>query len=139
MSEAKERQEWDQGVYGMFWCHTAYGGDDYDSMMQCALDDPKVQTVGVNVKMTPDAHPCDINFHINCDRLGMVDPKKGQEAFDKALKAARLFVAAPDLLAALEGMLDLTHQCGEDCVMSEPCPIGEQAREAIAKAKGGAK
>jgi|TARA_R110002060_G_scaffold41442_6_gene52986 hypothetical protein len=42
-----------------------------------------------------------------------------------------------DLLAALEGMLDLTHQCGEDCVMSEPCPIGEQAREAIAKAKGG--
>ena len=51
---------------------------------------------------------------------------------------ARLMAAAPDLLAALKGMLDNTHQCGWDCVMSEPCPIGEQAREAIAKA-GGAK
>lgn len=51
---------------------------------------------------------------------------------------ARLMAAAPDLLAALKGMLDNTHQCGWDCDGHEPCPIGEQAREAIAKA-GGAK
>jgi|APSaa5957512535_1039671.scaffolds.fasta_scaffold293603_2 hypothetical protein len=133
MSEAKERQEWDRGVYGMFWCHTAYGGDDYDSMGFCDLDDPKVQTVGVNVKMTPDAHPCDINFHINCDRLGMVDPKKGQEAFDKALKAARLFVAAPDLLAALETLLLSTER--DD--MNARVRAMAAAREAISKAEGG--
>ncbi len=139
MSEAKERQEWDQGVYGMFWCHTAYGGDDYDSMMQCALDDPKVQTVGVNVKMTPDAHPCDINFHINCDRLGMVDPKKGQEAFDKALKAARLFVAAPELLDAL---WDIYHHAYDPETPREDLEadfdrMRDIAYAAITKAKGG--
>ena len=133
MSEAEERQEWDQGVYGMFWCHTAYGGDDYDSMMQCALDDPKVQTVGVNVKMTPDAHPCDINFHINCDRLGMVDPKKGQEAFDKALKAARLFVAAPDLLAVVESLAQHDTRNASQSLHK----LALRAREAINKTKGG--
>ncbi len=136
-SAAKERQEWDQGVYGMFWCHTAYGGDDYDSMMQCALDDPKVQTVGVNVKMTPDAHPCDINFHINCDRLGMVDPKKGQEAFDKALKAARLFVAAPDLLAALTAIVEVASGEWSDKYRDENLAndMADIAREAINKTK----
>ena len=52
-------------------------------------------------------------------------------------KTAELIEMAPELLAALEAMLDTTHRCGEDCVMSEPCPIGERAREVVAKAKGG--
>lgn len=44
--------------------------------------------------------------------------------------------AVPELLAALRAMLDPSHCCGEDCEMSNPCPIGEQARAAIAKAEG---
>lgn len=71
------------------------------------------------------------NHHVitrNGGRFAVVADVHGTDA------EAQLIAAAPELLAALKGMLDLTHQCGEDCVMSEPCPIGEQAREAIAKA-----
>ncbi len=53
----------------------------------------------------------------------------------KAGANARLIAAAPDLLEALRAMLDPSHECGRDCVMSEPCPIGDQARAAIRKAE----
>jgi hypothetical protein len=49
---------------------------------------------------------------------------------------ARLIAAAPDLLEALKAMLDTGHMCGYDCEMDKSCPIGEQARAAIAKAEG---
>ena len=127
--DEKHKQEWDNGVYGMFWAHTVYGGDDYDSMGFCDLDDPKVQTVGVNVKM-PDGP---VNFHMNMDRLGRGDPQEGQRAFDLNVQAARLFVAAPELLAALETLLLSTER--DD--MNARVRAMATAREAIAKAKGG--
>jgi hypothetical protein len=49
---------------------------------------------------------------------------------------ARLMASAPEMLEALEELMDPSHTCGCDCTMSEPCPIGEKARAAIAKAKG---
>ena len=101
MNDEKQKKEWDSGVYGMFWVHTAYGGDDHDAMMYCTLDDPKAQTAGVRVQM-PDGL---VDFHMNVDRLGRVDPQDGQRAFDLNVEAARLFVAAPELLAALETLL----------------------------------
>ena len=128
MSDEKQRP-WHQGVHGMFWFWSAYGGDDYDSMGFCDLDDPKVQTVGVNVKM-PDGP---VNFHMNMDRLGRVDPQDGQRVFDLNVQAARLFVAAPELLAALETLLLSTER--DD--MNARVRAMAAAREAIAKAKGG--
>lgn len=50
---------------------------------------------------------------------------------------ARLIAAAPEMLEALKALMDNTHTCGVDCEMSKPCPLGEQARAAIAKAEGG--
>jgi len=134
MSEAKERQEWDQGVYGLVWCHTVYGGDDLDSMMQCELDDPKAQTVGVIVQMTPDREN-PVNFHMNVDRLGRVDPQDGQRVFDLNVEAARLFVAAPDLLAVVESLAQHDTRNASQSLHK----LALRAREAINKTKGGAK
>ena len=133
MSDEKQKQEWDSGVYGMFWAHTVYGGDDLDSMMQCTLDDPKVQTVGVRVQLPGSVPECLVSFHMNVDRLGYVHPHDGQMAFELNVEAARLFVAAPDLLAALETLLLSTER--DD--MNARVRAMAAAREAIAKAKGG--
>ncbi len=126
--DEKHKQEWDNGVYGMFWAHTVYGGDDYDAMMYCSLDDPKVQTAGVRVQMPEGL----VDFHMNVDRLGRVDPQDGQRAFDLNVQAARLFVAAPDLLEVVE-MLSrydpLEHPNFYSAI--------NKAKAAIAKAKGG--
>tara|TARA_B100001769_G_scaffold268322_1_gene256714 strand:- start:721 stop:1113 length:393 start_codon:yes stop_codon:yes gene_type:complete len=129
MSEAKKQQEWDSGVYGMFWAHTVYGGDDLDSMMQCTLDSQKVQTVGVRVQL-PDGG---VDFHMNVDRLGYVDRNEGERAFNLNVQAARLFVAAPELLAALEEIeMIAAKNAGPGLV-----DIRIIAYKAIAKAKGG--
>ena len=134
MSEAQKQQEWDSGVYGLFWAHTVYGGDDLDSMMQCTIDSPKVQTVGVRVQL-PDGG---VDFHMNVDRLGYVDPQDGQRAFDLNVKAARLFVAAPDLLTELIEVVRWYEAClGEDPSFPQEAEVFKRAREAIAKAKGG--
>lgn len=129
MSEAKKQQEWDSGVYGMFWAHTVYGGDDLDSMMQCTLDSQKVQTVGVRVQLPEGL----VDFHMNVDRLGYVDRNEGERAFNLNVQAARLFVAAPELLAALEDCLILDDIAPRGLFDS----IQGRARKAIAKAKGG--
>ena len=134
MSDEKQHP-WHQGVHGMFWAHTVYGGDDYDSMGFCDLDDPKVQTVGVNVKM-PDGP---VNFYMNMDRLGRVDPQEGQRVFDLNVQAARLFVAAPELLAAMEEATAIADKWWDengsycDCIDA----MQQTLRSAIAKAKGG--
>jgi hypothetical protein len=119
---------YENGIQGMYWCHTAYGGDDYDSMGFCGLDDEKAQTVGVHVEMPTGR----VDFHMNCDRLGMVDPAMGQQEFDNAVKAAKLFVAAPDLLAALEECLSELESLGWG-----EAGYTHRANAAIAKAKGG--
>ena len=89
-----------------------------------------------------EGYPSDI-WHVDMPSRGYsVVVSRAEDDWDMAIDEvqanAQLIAAAPELLAALEAMLDPTHRCGEDCVMSEPCPIGEQARAAIAKAKGGA-
>jgi len=130
---------YENGIQGMYWCHTAYGGDDYDSMGFCDLDDEKVQTVGVHVAMPTRR----VDFHMNCDRLGMVDPQEGQRAFDLNVQAARLFVAAPDLLAAAQEAVkegkewfddDSGDYSSSDCVDRMMTVL----QEAITKANGGA-
>ena len=116
-------------MYGMFWAHTVYGGDDLDSMMQCTLDSQKVQTVGVRVQL-PDGG---VDFHMNVDRLGYVDRNEGERAFNLNVQAARLFVAAPELLAALEEIeMIAAKNAGPGLV-----DIRIIAYKAIAKAKGG--
>ena len=122
---------YENGIQGMYWCHTAYGGDDYDSMGFCDLDDEKVQTVGVYVAMPTGR----VDFHLNCDRLGMVDPQDGQRAFDLNVQAARLLVAAPDLLAVVErlkawGRMEIPN------TMEGLADIIHDANAATAKAKG---
>jgi len=94
-----------------------------DAMVACDLDDPGVRTLAARVDM-PEGM---VEFHMNVDRLGYVDPAMGQKEFDLAVKAARLFVAAPELLAALEEILEGNRNGW----------IARVAREAIAKAKGG--
>ncbi len=122
---------YENGIQGKFWFHTAYGGDDYDSMGFCDLDDEKVQTVGVNVEMPTGR----VNFHMNCDRLGYVDPEVGEREFKKVLAAARLFVAAPDLLAVLVDLLDATERIdGHEDLLGT---VEHAAREVIALAQGG--
>ena len=123
---------YENGIQGMYWCHTAYGGDDYDSMGFCDLDDEKVQTVGVYVAMPTGR----VDFHLNCDRLGMVDPQEGQRNFDLNVQAARLLVAAPDLLAVVErlkawGRMEIPN------TMEGLADIIHDANAATAKAKGG--
>jgi len=120
---------YENGIQGMYWCHTAYGGDDYDSMGFCDLDDEKVQTVGVHVAMPTRR----VDFHMNCDRLGMVDPQEGQRAFDLNVQAARLFVAAPDLLAVVESLAQHDTRNASQSLHK----LALRAKEAIAKAKGG--
>jgi hypothetical protein len=69
-----------------------------DAMVACDLDDPGVRTLAVRVDMPEGMVEC----HMNVDRLGCCPPELGQKEFDLAVKAAKLFVAAPELLAALE-------------------------------------
>jgi hypothetical protein len=113
---------------------------DAGCMVPCDLGDPSVQTVGVVVDLPEGT----VDFHINEDRLGWVDPKKGQEAFDRAVEAAHLFVAAPDLLAAanriIEGLADGGELEGLPSGTPVSVPIDDIVAlcEAIAKAKGGA-
>ena len=129
MSEEKQKQEWDAGVYGMFWAYKVYGGTDRETMMQCVLNHPNVQTVGVRVQM-PDGL---VDFHMNEDRLGWVDPVMGQEKFDLAVEAARLFVAAPDLLAVVESLAQHDTRNAPQSLHK----LALRANEVIAKAKGG--
>jgi hypothetical protein len=77
--------------------------EDGRSLGPCSLDDPRAQTVRVLVQMTGGP----VNFHMNEDRLGYVDRALGEERYALAIEAARLFVAAPELLAAAEALLSL--------------------------------
>ena len=105
-----------------------------DAMVACDLDDPGVRTLAARVDM-PEGM---VEFHMNVDRLGCVDPAMGQEEFDLAVKAAKLFVAAPELLAALEQTLaTLDAVCEMQGFDKYKQHGSKQAREAIAKAKGG--
>ena len=119
------------GIQGMYWCHTVYGGDDTDSMGFCDLDDERVQTIGVQVPMH---FGYAVNFYMNCDRLGWIHPEQGQERFDNALEAARLFVAAPDLLAVVE-RLQAWGKNAERATMANLADIIHDANTALAKAK----
>lgn len=128
------RPMYENGIQGMYWCHTVYGGEDLDSMGFCDLDDERAQTVGVLVQM-PDGV---VDFHLNLDRLGYVEPALGQEKFDRGVRAAKLFVAAPDLLTELIEVVRWYEAClGEDPSFPQEAEVFKRAREAIAKAKGG--
>ena len=107
---------YENGIQGM-----AY--ETSDAMVACDLDDAGVRTLAVRVDM-PEGM---VEFHMNVDRLGCWPPEEGQKEFDLAVKAAKLFVAAPELLAALEMILEGNRNGW----------IARVAREAIAKAKGG--
>ena len=98
-----------------------------DAMVACDLDDPGVRTLAARVDM-PEGM---VEFHMNVDRLGYVEPEMGQEEFDLAVKAAKLFVAAPELLAAALAM-----QCA-DVTTDEIERARDLLDAAIAKAGGG--
>lgn len=76
-----------------------------------------------------DAHeqPCAYG-HIATVFEGGKDP-------DENAANARLIAAAPDLLAALEALVDDTEHRDHDCGDEEWCPV-HKARAAIAKARG---
>ncbi len=84
-------------IQGMFYF------EDGRSLGPCSLYDPRAQTVRVLVQMTGGP----VNFHMNEDRLGYVDRATGEARYALAIEAARLFVAAPELLAAAEALLSL--------------------------------
>lgn len=76
-----------QPIEGMYWI-------DQDCMGLCDLADSKCQTVGVRMTL-PNGGVVD--FHINEDRLGYVDPQMGEDRFMDGLTCARLAVAAPEM------------------------------------------
>lgn len=79
-------------IEGMYWI-------DQDCMGLCDLDDPKCQTVNVEVTL-PNGGVVD--FRINEDRLGYVDPQMGEDRFMDGLTCARLAVAAPEMWQLLQ-------------------------------------
>lgn len=86
-----------------------------DSHAPCEWDDPDLATLYVCVDRTGEAKVGQggsygtIVATMNEDRLGYVCEEFAQERWEKTLAMARLFAAAPDLLAALKGMV---HQHG---------------------------
>lgn len=90
-----------QPIEGMYWI-------DQDCMGLCDLADPKCQTVRVQVTL-PNGGVVD--FRINEDRLGYVDPQMGEDRFMDGLTCARLAVAAPQMWELLQ---DLNCWNGQD-------------------------
>tara|TARA_B100000900_G_scaffold321598_1_gene280849 strand:- start:103 stop:465 length:363 start_codon:yes stop_codon:yes gene_type:complete len=81
-------------IEGMYWI-------DQDCMGLCDLNDDKCQTVGVQVTL-PNSNIVD--FRINEDRLGYVDPQMGEDRFMDGLTCARLAVAAPEMWQLLQDL-----------------------------------
>jgi hypothetical protein len=81
-----------QPIEGMYWI-------DQDCMGLCDLNDEKCQTVRVEVAL-PNGGVVD--FRINEDRLGYVDPQMGEDRFMDGLTCARLAVAAPEMWQLLQ-------------------------------------
>ncbi len=111
-----------------------------DSHAPCEWDDPDLATLYVCVDRTGEAKVGQggsygtIVATMNEDRFGYTCEDTAREQWEKTLAMARLFAAAPDLLAALEQVLDL-FEWGESGGEHEAAYYS--AREAIAKAKGG--
>jgi hypothetical protein len=115
---------YENGIQGM-----AY--ETSDARVACDLDDPQVRTLGFRVDMPEGMVECDMNV----DRLGCWPPEEGQREFDNAVEAARLFVAAPDLLAVVERLQAWGKTSGPD-QMANLADIIHDANAALAKAGG---
>jgi hypothetical protein len=112
-----------------------------DSHAPCKWDDPDLATLYVCVDRTGEAKVGQggsygtIVATMNEDRLGYVCEEFAQEQWEKTLAMARLFAAAPDLLAALEQTLaTLDAVCEMQGFDKHKQHGSEAAREAIALA-----
>ncbi len=112
-------------IEGMYWI-------DQDSRGLCDLNDDKCQTVRVEVTL-PNSNIVD--FCINEDRLGYVDPQMGEDRFMDGLTCARLAVAAPEMWQLLQNICVMNGQEMSSSNWNRLCEFVRNMNDELAKGK----
>ena len=97
--------------------------DGHNCTTECPLDSPQCQSVAIEWDGG--------SAMLNEDRLGYTTEEFAVKQWAKTMAAAHLMAAAPDLLAALENLVD------RNLIVVTGGDHEDEVLDAIAKAKGG--